>query len=325
MQNGKTSWPICKFLPGYFFVKKYSVLVRTSEDMRPLIANGEGISFYDFIGSDSLGDFTVTDPRDAVTFTLNDPYEGPSKRVKACKTDNTPITLEGYTPLQGVVAVLAGSQVVRTSKCLLGTLGVGDTVHIGTNEEFTIKSPITCEAITLDRPWPTNAGLKGDTPIMSYQIRWLYSGGLTKHSNGLDKVLSRNPKDGAERGTNENTAPEKKIILGYHLNGSLLIEFKCQDLSSNLCKAAAIGSNEPKIIKRDKFVIDIFNDKSKCCDTQDIHSCSSACRNSLSLMTQLNVQLSGKRIIYRVVYLNSGKAPGTRELPQHFKSGDLIS
>ena len=82
--------------------------------------------------------------------------------------------------------------------------------------------------------------------------------------------------------------------LGYHLNGSLLIEFNCHGLSNNLCKAAAIGSNEPKIIKRDKFLIDVFNDDSKCCDTQDVHSCSSACKNSLSLVAQLNVQLSGK-------------------------------
>lgn len=330
MVTGKTTWPVCKFLPGYFYVQQYSVLVRTTVDMRPLLANGEGISFYERKGAETLGDFTVTDPRDAVTLTLNDPYEGPTKKLKACKMDNTPITLEGYTPLQGVVAVLAGSSVIRTSRCLLGTIGIGDTIHIGAVQEFTVKNPITCEALTLDRPWPANAGLKGDTPVSPDQIRWMYGGGIIKYSTGIDKLTNgklQYDNNAGGQDININTTYGKNIDTNaYRREGSLWVEYDCDNLAKDLCRAAFVESSETLKAGRNKFVVDIFKDREKCCDTQDVRSCSpGTCRDNLLPIAHIHVEVHGKHVFYKIDDHESGKTLRRRRMLLNSREGELLS
>eukprot|EP00943_MAST-04B_sp_MAST-4B-sp1_P000972 g972.t1 len=330
MVTGKTAWPVCKILPGYFYVQHSSVLVRTTIDVRGVLANGEGISFYEHKGGETLGDFTVTDPRDAVTLTLNDPYEGPTKRLKACKMDNTPVTLEGYVPLQGVVAVLAGSPVIRTSRCLLGNIGIGDTIHIGATQEFTIKNPVTCEALTLDRSWPTNAGLKGDSPVGPNQIRWLYGSGLVKYSTGVDKLSnakSYNNYQGGGKDANKNSTIGRELIHdGYTQEGSLWLEFDCKNLAKKLCTAAFVESNEMEERGGDKLVIDVYSDNEKCCDTQDVRSCSPGnCRNSLHMIAHIHVEVKGKQVSYRIDDHDTGKTLQRKRLFLVNSVGELVS
>ena len=301
MKNGKTGWLGCRHqLPGLFKVIRNSPLVRTTVDMGPLIANGEGIQFYQEFGGDSMGDFSVSEPRDAVTISINDPFEGHAATLKACKIDNTPITLEGYSPLKGTVAVLAGSKIARTSESWLGMIGEGDTVRIST-EEFTVKMPITNEAITLSRPWPTNSGQKGDTPVSSDEVRYLHKGLVAKGKG--NKLLGEGP-DFTKQGGGLDAHNKSSTATALNMSVSaqkLLVEFDCEKLANGLCQAADVDSDTEEQSHKNTFVIDVYDDKAQCCTSQDVRSCQRGpCVEQLNPIAHIHVQVRGKRIYYRV-------------------------
>ena len=205
-------------LPGFFQVVRNSVLVRTTVDMRPYITSGEAIQFYDTEGGSSIADFTLNELRDQVTITINDPYQGHTKTVKACKIDSTPITLEGYTPLKGAAGVLSGSRIVRTSESWLGFVGQGDTIRIG-SQEFTVKLPMTNNAVTLDRPWPTNAGQKDAPPVKAEDIQYF--------SNGQTTVEVDREEDTILPGTRFLYLNKpNQLVVGQNLNEGIQVDIE---------------------------------------------------------------------------------------------------
>lgn len=233
-------------------------------------------------------------------------------------------------PLQGTVAVLSGSPVIRTSRCLLGTIGIGDTIHIGSTQEFTVKNPLTCESLTLDRPWPLNAGLKGDTPISPDQIRWLYGGGITKYSTGIDKSSNGklyNKKQGNGQDVNKNSTYNKELSNGrYSREGTLWVEFDCHNVAGDLCRAAFVESSDMARKQHVRFVIDIYSDKEKCCDTQDIRSCSTgSCRSDLNPIAHIHVKVEGKQIFYKVEDHHTNQTLRRRRLMLANGLGEAIS
>ena len=74
------------------------------------------------------------------------------------------------------------------------------------------------------------------------------------------------------------------------------------------------------------FVVDIFKDREKCCDTQDVRSCSpGTCRDNLLPIAHIHVEVHGKHVFYKIDDHESGKTLRRRRMLLNSREGELLS
>ncbi len=124
MLDGNTTAVSLERLSGCVDVLHDSPVVRTSEDLRSQIMNGETMHIRYF-------ESTVTDPRDGIALTLSANYTGPSELcVPAFVRRGT--WDDGLIPLSGTVSVENNEFVAFTTSDLRSEIDEDDIVKVRT-------------------------------------------------------------------------------------------------------------------------------------------------------------------------------------------------
>lgn len=157
-------------LSGVFDALKGSKVVRTSEDVREEIKDGERIQFN---GYDAM--YVVSQPRDVRTVTLSVPYvDEDHSSLKACK-----VVDQGggtCTPLSGCFDVIMGSHVVRTSKDIRMEIEPGEIIRLMPPEgrvEASVTDPRDGRTLSLSGEYPS----KSADCIEACKVRNTWDGG----------------------------------------------------------------------------------------------------------------------------------------------------
>lgn len=137
-------------VPGLALIRD-SRVVTTSNDVRDILHEGEWIII-------EGTKFVVTEPRDAITFSLSKRYSGPSvSGVTGCKPPDNETS--PCITLSGCVSLLNRSHVVRTSKDIRREIEPGHVIRIlwrpyaNNNFESTVVHPVDEQTLTIAGPW----------------------------------------------------------------------------------------------------------------------------------------------------------------------------
>jgi len=169
----KTQRPNCSgpVLSGTFDALQGSKVVRTSDDIRAEISDGERIQFN---GYDAV--YVVSQPRDMRTLTISVPYvDEDHKNLTACKVvDENSGTC---TPLSGCFDVIHESHVIRTSVDVLTEIEPGEIIRLDAPEgkmEASVTDPRDERTLTISGPYP---GSSQDC-IKGCKVQNTWDGGL---------------------------------------------------------------------------------------------------------------------------------------------------
>ena len=173
VEDMKTQRPNCSgpVLSGTFDALKGSKVVRTSEDVRAEVSDGERIQFN---GYDAV--YVVSQPRDVRTLTISVPYvDEDHQNLTACKVvDENSGTC---TPLSGCFDVIHESHVVRTSVDVMTEIEPGEIIRLDASQgkiEASVTDPRDERTLTISGPYP---GPSQDC-IKACKVRNTWDGGL---------------------------------------------------------------------------------------------------------------------------------------------------